>query len=49
MRELFAEPGYVRIEKPLFSYNSLSLVILGALALLIIIGVGWRAWRHRRH
>ena len=48
MRELFAEPGYVRIEKPLFSYNSLSLVILGALALLIIIGVGWRAWRHRR-
>ena len=48
MRELFAEPGYVRIEKPLFSYNSLSLVILGALALLIIIGVGWRAWRLRR-
>ena len=48
MRELFAEPGYVRIEKPLFSYNSLSLVILGALALLIIIGVCWRAWRHRR-
>ena len=48
MRELFAEPGYVRIEKPLFSYNSLNLVILGALALLIIIGVGWRAWRHRR-
>ena len=48
MRELFAEPGYVRIEKPLFSYNSLNLVILGALALLIIIGVGWRAWRLRR-
>ena len=48
MRELFAEPGYVRIEKPLFSYNSLSLVILGALALLIIIGVCWRAWRLRR-
>ena len=48
MRELFAEPGYVRIEKPLFSYNSFNLVILGALALLIIIGVGWRAWRLRR-
>ena len=48
LHELFAEPGYMRIEKPLFSYNSLSLVILGGLALLIIIGVGWRAWRHRR-
>ena len=48
LHELFAEPGYMRIEKPLVSYNSLSLVILGGLALLIIIGVGWRAWRHRR-
>ena len=49
MRELFAEPGYVRIEKPLFSYNSLSLIILGLLGLLIILAVGWRRWRQRRH
>ncbi|MES2870069.1 MAG: pitrilysin family protein [Pseudomonadota bacterium] len=47
LRELFAEPGYVRIEKPLFSYNSLSLMILGGLALLIIVGISWRAWMNR--
>ena len=47
LRQLFAEPGYVRIEKPLFSYNGLSGVILAALALLVLIGLGWRVWRHR--
>ena len=49
LRELFAEPGYVRIEKPLFSYNSLSLAILGALGLLLVLALSWRIWRHRRH
>ena len=49
MRELFAEPGYVRIEKPLFSYNSLSLAILGALGVLLVLALCWRVWRHRRH
>ena len=49
LRELFAEPGYVRIEKPLFSYNSLSLAILGALGLLLVLALSWRMWRHRRH
>lgn len=47
MRQLFAEPGYVRIEKPLFSYNSLSVAILAALTLLLLIVLGWRVWRHR--
>lgn len=49
LRELFAEPGYVRIEKPLFSYNSLSLAILGALGVLLVLALSWRMWRHRRH
>ena len=48
MRELFAEPGYVRIEKPLFSYNSLSLAILGGLALLVIAAISWRTWRPQK-
>ena len=49
MRELFAEPGYVRIEKPMFSYNSLSLAILGALGVILVLTLSWRVWRHRRH
>ena len=49
LRELFAEPGYVRIEKPFFSYNSLSLAILGALGVLLVLALSWRMWRHRRH
>ena len=48
LRELFAEPGYVRIEKPLFSYNSLSLAILGGLALLVIAAISWRTWRPQK-
>ena len=49
LRELFAEPGYVRIEKPFFSYNSLSLAILGVLGVLLVLALSWRMWRHRRH
>ena len=48
LRELLAEPGYVRIEKPLFSYHSLSLAILGGLALLVVAVVGWRVWRRAK-
>ena len=48
LRELLAEPGYVRIEKPLFSYHSMSLAILGGLALLIIAVVSWRIWRRTK-
>ena len=49
LRQLFAEPGYVRIEKPLFSYNGLSVAIVAALVLLVLIALGWRIWRHRHH
>ena len=48
LRQLFAQPGYVRIEKPFFSYNGLSVVVLGTLALLVIIALGWRLHRQRR-
>lgn len=47
LRQLFAEPGYVRIEKPLFSYNTLSVAIGVVLLLLLLIAVGWRVWRRR--
>ncbi|MBP3935426.1 MAG: insulinase family protein, partial [Pseudomonas sp.] len=47
LRELFAEPGYIRIEKPLFSYHGLSMAIFGGLLLLISAVVGWRLWRRR--
>ncbi len=45
LRQLFAEPGYVRIEKPLFSYNTLSVAIGVVLLMLLLIAVGWRVWR----
>ena len=47
LRQLFAEPGYVRIEKPLFSYNTLSVAIGVVLLMLLLIAVGWRVWRRR--
>ena len=47
LRQLFAEPGYVRIEKPLFSYNTLSVAIGVTLGVLLLIALGWRVWRRR--
>ena len=47
LRQLFAEPGYVRIEKPLFSYNTLSVTIGVALGVILLIALGWRVWRRR--
>lgn len=48
LRELFAEPGYVRIEKPLLSYNGLSGLLLGAFALLALLIMGARLYRRRQ-
>ena len=48
LRQLFTEPGYLRIEKPFFSYNGLSVVVLGTLVLLVMIALGWRLYRQRR-
>ena len=47
MRELLMQPGYLRIEKPLMSYDQVLWAIGGVLGLLIL---GLLAWRiHRRH
>jgi len=48
MRALFAEPGYVRIEKPLLSYNGLSALVLGALGACVLLIVGVWAYRRRQ-
>ncbi|WP_447801712.1 M16 family metallopeptidase [Pseudomonas serbica] len=46
MRELLLQPGYVRIEKPLVSYDQLMWAIAGLSGLLLL---GLAAWRfHRR-
>ncbi|QXI28677.1 M16 family metallopeptidase [Pseudomonas vanderleydeniana] len=47
LRKLFEQPGYLRIEKPLLSYDQLMWLGVGLLALLIMIPLGWRAWRRR--
>ncbi|MGE8067327.1 M16 family metallopeptidase [Pseudomonas sp. NPDC089569] len=45
MRELLLQPGYIRIEKPLLSYDQLMWAIVGLLALLMS---GLAAWHFRR-
>ncbi|NBA96935.1 hypothetical protein GUY40_18660 [Pseudomonas sp. R5(2019)] len=45
MRQLFATPGYLRIERPMLSYNDLYGVI--ALVAAVLLGGGW-IWRKRR-
>ncbi|WP_248914615.1 M16 family metallopeptidase [Pseudomonas moorei] len=47
MRELLMQPGYLRIEKPLLSYDQVLWAIGGMLAFLVL---GLLAWRiHRKH
>ncbi|MNF98415.1 hypothetical protein D3C84_812720 [compost metagenome] len=47
MRELLLQPGYLRIEKPLMSYDQVLWAIAGAFALMVL---GLLAWRlHRKH
>ncbi|CAM2915760.1 MULTISPECIES: M16 family metallopeptidase [Pseudomonas] len=45
MRQLFNQPGYWRIEKPLLSYDALSWISAGALGLIIIGWLGVRRYR----
>ncbi|WP_285428408.1 pitrilysin family protein [Pseudomonas sp. lyk4-R2A-8] len=47
LRELLKQPGYWRIEKPLFSYDTLSWSGAGLLALMVIGWVGVRRYRKR--
>ncbi|WP_122559008.1 M16 family metallopeptidase [Pseudomonas viridiflava] len=47
MRQLLTQPGYMRIEKPLLSYDGLYWVIAALLGLIVILMALWR-WRARR-
>ena len=46
LRQLLEQPGYVRIEKPLLSYDQLAWLLGGIVALLVLGALGWRF--HRR-
>jgi predicted Zn-dependent peptidase len=46
MRELLLQPGYLRIEKPLMSYDQLMWAIAGGFGLMVLGVLGWRV--HRR-
>ncbi|WP_223489519.1 M16 family metallopeptidase [Pseudomonas sp. A-RE-19] len=46
MRELLLQPGYLRIEKPLMSYDQVMWAIVGGVGLMVFGILGWRA--HRR-
>jgi predicted Zn-dependent peptidase len=46
VRELLLQPGYLRIEKPLFSYDQLMWLAVGGVGLIVLMLVGWRL--HRR-
>jgi predicted Zn-dependent peptidase len=45
MRQLLNQPGYLRIEKPLMSYDSLMWGAAGLLGLIAIVLLGWRVAR----
>ncbi len=47
MRELLMQPGYLRIEKPLLSYDQVLWVIGGVLGLLLLSLAAWRFHRNR--
>ncbi|MCP1509857.1 putative Zn-dependent peptidase [Pseudomonas marginalis] len=47
MRELFKQPGYWRIEKPLLSYDLLNGIGAGVLGLITIVLIGVRSYRKR--
>jgi predicted Zn-dependent peptidase len=47
MRQVFKQPGYWRIEKPLLSYDSLSWIGAAVLGLIAIVLIGVRVYRKR--
>jgi predicted Zn-dependent peptidase len=47
MRQVFKQPGYWRVEKPLLSYDSLNWIAGAVLALIAIVLVGVRVYRKR--
>ena len=47
VRELLLQPGYLRIEKPLFSYDQLMWLVVAVAGLLVVSLVAWRFHRAR--
>jgi len=47
MRDVFKQPGYWRIEKPLLSYDALSWIGAGLLGFIAIVLIGLRSYRKR--
>ena len=47
LRQVFKQPGYWRIEKPLLSYDALSWIGAGVLGLIAIVLIGVRVYRKR--
>jgi predicted Zn-dependent peptidase len=47
MRKLLLQPGYLRIEKPLMSYDQVMWTIVGGFALMVLGILGWRVHRRR--
>ena len=47
MRELLLQPGYLRIEKPLMSYDQVMWTIVGGFGLMVLGILGWRV-HHRK-
>jgi hypothetical protein len=47
MRQVFKQPGYWRIEKPLLSYDLLSWIGAGVLGLIAFVLIGVRLYRKR--
>ncbi|AMB86168.1 peptidase M16 [Pseudomonas agarici] len=45
LRKLFEQPGYLRIEKPLLSYDQLLWLGTGLVGLIVLALLGWRARR----
>jgi predicted Zn-dependent peptidase len=48
MHQLLDEPGYLRIEKPLMSYDALSWLGTGLLGLIALALLGWRIHRTKQ-
>jgi predicted Zn-dependent peptidase len=48
MRELLLQPGYLRIEKPLMSYDQVMWAIAGGFGLMVLGILGWRVHRRKK-
>ncbi|WP_030127864.1 pitrilysin family protein [Pseudomonas sp. QTF5] len=48
MRELLLQPGYLRIEKPLMSYDQVMWAIVGGFGLMVLGILGWRVHRRKQ-